>query len=195
MLTLPLTFLKWSDPHSAGYSYSGMSEKECLDLVLWRPLFQGLADGIRASARTSASGVGCLVQRGSVLAFRAILLRHGNVFSTVQLGAILRETILPAIQFAVERDQSHAVMLTSESPSISSIDFLVNPPPLPPNHDDPDLQRFGAMNATPNRTVGPAELLLEASFTDVSYLYKRQRWWERFIVISMFSVCVASTWR
>jgi hypothetical protein len=144
-----------------------MSEKESLDLILWRPLFQGLSDGIRSSARTSASGVGCLVQRGSVLAFRAILLRHGSLFSSVQLGAILRETILPAIQFAVERDQSHVVILTSESPSISSIDFLVNPPLLPPCHDDPELQRFGTVNATPNRIVGPAELLLEASFTDV----------------------------
>ena len=160
--------LKWTDPHSTGYSYGGMSDKESLDLVLWRPLFQGLADGIRSSARTSASGVGCLVQRGSVLTFRAILLRHGNLFSSVQLSAILRETILPAIQFAVERDQSHVITLTSESPSISSIDFLVSPPPLPPSHDDPDLQRFGSVNATPNRTVGLAELLLEASFTDVS---------------------------
>jgi hypothetical protein len=161
--------LKWSDPHATGYTYGGLSESESLGLALWRPLFEGLADGVRSTAKTSASGVGCLVQRGSILSLRAILLRHGHLFSTLQLGAILRETVLPAIQFAAEGDQSHVVMLTSESPSISSIDFLVNPPPLPPSHDDPDLQRFGALNTVPKRTVGPAELLLEASFTDLRH--------------------------
>jgi hypothetical protein len=136
--------------------------------VLWRPLFEGLADGIRSSAKTSASGVGCLVQRGSILTLRAILLLHGHMFSTPQFGAILRETILPAVQFAAESDRTHVVEIVSESPSVSNIDFLVSAPPLPPDHDDPALRQFGELNSIPKRPVGPAELMLEASFTDVS---------------------------
>jgi hypothetical protein len=162
---------QWSDPRAPGYTYGGMSEEESLGLVLWRPLFEGLADGVRSAAKTSSSGVGCLVQRGSILALRAILLRHGHLFSTPQLTAILRETILPAIQSAAEGDSSHVVAITSESPSISNIDFLASPSPLPPDHSDPELQKFGALNTIPKRPVGQAELMLEASFTDVSVLY------------------------
>jgi hypothetical protein len=128
---------------------------------------------VQSTAKTSASGVGCLIQRGSVLALRSILLRHGHCFSTLQLGAILRETIIPAIQLAAECDKSQVSYLTSESPSVSSIDFLVPPPPLPPSHDDPSLQQFSALNAVPKRVIGPAELLLEASFTDVSFILMR----------------------
>ena len=145
-----------------------MSESDSLGLVLWRPLLEGLASGVRSTAKTSESGVGCLVQRGSLLTLRSILLRHGHTFSVEQLAAILRETILPAIQSAAEMDHSHVVTIMSESPSLSSIDFMVSAPPLPPDHDDPDLQRFCALNAIPKREVGPSELLLEASFTDVS---------------------------
>lgn len=151
-----------------GYTYIGLSESESLGLVLWRPIFEGLANGITSTAKTAASGVGCLIQRGSVLALRSILLRHGHIFSTSQLAVILRETIIPAIQRASECDKSQVSLLTSESPSISSIDFLASPSPLPPNHDDPFLQKFSALNAVPKRAIGPAELLLEASFTDVS---------------------------
>jgi hypothetical protein len=157
-----------SDPRAPGYTYGGLPEKERLGLVLWRPLFEGLADGIRSTVKTSASGVGCLVQRGSILALRAILLRHGHLFSTPQLAAILSETILPAIQSAAEADHSHVFAITSESPSVSNIDFLAKSPPLPPDHDDPALQQFGALNTIPKRPVGQAELMLEASFTDVS---------------------------
>jgi hypothetical protein len=122
-----------------------------------------------STARTGASGVGCLIQRGSILALRSILLRHGHQLSTSQLGLLLRKTIIPAIQQAAECDRSHVSLLISESPSISSIDFLASPSPLPPSHDDPSLQKFSELNAVPKRSIGPAELLLEASFTDVSF--------------------------
>jgi hypothetical protein len=145
-----------------------MSEEESLALVLWRPLFEGLADGVRSTSKTSSSGFGCLVQRGSILALRAILLRHGHLFSTPRFAAILRETILPAIQSAAEGDSSAVITMTSESPSISDIDFLVNSPPLPPDLDDPALEQFWALNTIPRRPVGPEELMLEASFTYVS---------------------------
>lgn len=163
-----LHIVQWSDPCATGYTYSAMAENESLAMVVWRPLFEGLADGVRSTAKTSSSGFGCLVQRGSILTLRAILLRHGHLFSTSQLAAILRETILPAIQHAAMGDTSAVVAITSESPTISNIDFLVNSPPLPPDNDDPALQQFQALNSTPKRPVGPAELMLEASFTDVS---------------------------
>lgn len=161
---------KLSDPHSERFTNTGneLSNTERLGLVLWLPIFEGLAHGIRSTAKTSASGVGCLIQRGSVLALRSILLRHGHMLSTSQLEVLLRESIVPAIQQAAECDRSHVSLLTSESPSISSIDFLASPSPLPPCHEDPCLQRFSALNAVPKRAIGPAELLLEASFTDVS---------------------------
>lgn len=140
-------------------------------MALWRPLFEGLAEGIRSTAKTSRSGVGCLVQRGSILALRAILLRHGALFSTPELTAVLSETILPAIQAAAESDQSPVVDITSETPAVSNIDFLVDPLPLPPDNDDPALQQFRELSAaTTKRPIGPAELMLEASFTDVSSL-------------------------
>jgi hypothetical protein len=161
---------KFLEPHAIGYTYSGLTPDESLGLVLWRPLFEGLAQGVKSSAKTSASGVGCLIQRGSLLALRSILLRHGNTFSVPQLASILRDTVIPAIQFAAENDQSHVAFLISESPLVSNIDFLVPAPPLPPNNDDPALQQFGVINAVPKRTIGPAELLLEASFTDVSII-------------------------
>lgn len=149
-----------------------MSEDESLKMALWRPLFEGLAEGIRSTAKTSTSGVGCLVQRGSILALRAILLRHGHLLSTSQLTAVLGETILPAVQAAAEGDQSSVVEITSETPIISNIDFLVDALPLPPDNDDPALQQFRELNsATAKRPIGPAELMLEASFTDVSFVY------------------------
>jgi hypothetical protein len=138
-------------------------------MVLWRPLFEGLAAGVRSPARSSVSGVGCLVCRASVLALRAILLRHGGVFSYLQLSAILEQTILPSIQAAAESDLSPVVWITSESPAISSIDFLVDPLPLPPPSNDQSLLLLEAMSSTPNRSMGPAELMLEASFTDLRH--------------------------
>lgn len=153
-----------------GYTYFGdiLTEEEQGSLVLWRPIFDGLSDGVSSQARTSKSGVGCLVQRGSILALRAILLRHGHAFSAAQLQAILREAILPAIQAAAEGEQSHILQITSENPSMSNIDFLVDPFPLPPSTEDPSLLKLTEMSETLERLVGPAELMLEASFTDVS---------------------------
>jgi len=164
----PFRRLQWTDPTGPGYTYAGLSDDESLKMALWRPLFEGLAEGIRSTAKTSRSGVGCLVQRGSILALRAILLRHGHLFSTPELTAVLSETILPAIQAAAESDQSPVVDITSETPAVSNIDFLVDPLPLPPDNDDPALQQFRELSAaTTKRPTGPAELMLEASFTDV----------------------------
>lgn len=136
---------------------------------LWRPLLEGLAEGVRSSARSSAGGVGCLIQRGSILALRAILLRHGELFTTEQLYAILEQTLIPAIQSGAENDFCPVVDITSESPSVSNIDFLVDSPPLPPPPDDIWLMRFEALNTTTKRSLGKAELMLEASFSDLRH--------------------------
>lgn len=138
-------------------------------MALWRPLFEGLAEGVRSAAKSSAGGVGCLLQRSSVLAFRAILLRHGHIFSTPQLVAVLEQTLIPAIQTGCENDISPVVRITSESPSVSSIDFLVEPLPLPPPPDDESLLAFKSLHRTPNREIGPAELMMEASFSDMRH--------------------------
>lgn len=164
----PTSGAQFSNPEQLGYTYDGLSDEESLGLVLWRPIFEGLADGVRSTAKTSSTGVGCLVQRGSVLALRSILLRHGQVFSTAQLAAILRDTVIPTIQSAAENEESPVVEITSENPSASSIDFLVKSLPLPPEHDDESMSKLAKLNTAPKRPVGPAELMFEASFTDVS---------------------------
>ena len=115
-------------------------------MVLWRPLFDGLAAGICSSQKSQSGGVGCLVQRGSVIATRAILLRHGHLFSVNQWRVILNEVLIPAIKKAARNDQSPVVTITSDSPMISNLDFLSNSPPLPPQPDDERLMKF-ATNA------------------------------------------------
>lgn len=59
--------------------------------------------------------------------------------------------------------------IISESPTVSNIDFLVESLPLPPPADDPSLIAFKGLNPTPNRDCGPAELVLEASFSDLRH--------------------------
>lgn len=165
----PVSGVQSDDPQSSGYTYSGLSEDDANEMALWRPLFEGLADCVRSSAKSSAGGVGCLLQRSSILAFRAILLRHGHLFTTSQWAAILQQTLLPAIQDGCENDTSPVAQITSESPSISSIDFIVESPPRPPAPDDESLVAFKTLHSAPNRCVGHAELMLEASFSDLRY--------------------------
>lgn len=122
-------------------------------MVVWRTLLECLADGIKSSAKSSAAGLGCLVQRGSVLALRAILIRHGGVFSVAQWEAILRDTVLPALQFAAENETSPVVGITSESPHLSNIDFLADALPVPPPVDDPGLKKFEEIAMSNERSV------------------------------------------
>ena len=138
----PVSGAQTTDPNARGYTYGGLTDSESLRMVLWRPLLDGLARGVRSTARSRAGGVGCLVQRGSVLAIRAILLRHGSLFSVKELEAILRQTIIPAFKEAAENDQSPVISITSESPVVSSLDFLVEPMPLPPARYDRALLKF-----------------------------------------------------
>jgi len=114
-------------------------------MVLWRPLLDGLAEGVRSSLPSHAGGMGCLVQRGSVMALRAILLRHGHIFSATQWRVILKETLLPCIQEAAENDASPVTRITSESPSVSSLEFVVESQPLPPSEDDKGLRKFAKL--------------------------------------------------
>jgi Sec7-like guanine-nucleotide exchange factor len=169
----PVSGFQSVNSNQPGYTYDGLEGDDALGMVLWRTLLDGLALGIRSTLPSNAGGVGCLVQRGSVMALRAILLRHGNHFSNSQWKAILIQTLIPAIQIAAESDGSAVVMITSESPSISSVDFLAEPLSLPPDHNDDGLRMFAeqAANAesAPTRSLGEAELLVEASFTDMRH--------------------------
>ena len=164
----PVSGYQCDDPSLPGYTYRNLQEKEALEMVLWRPLLDGLARGISSSSKTSSGGVGCLIQRGSVLALRSILLRHGYLFSSAQLAAILEQSLIPAIRTGIESDTGPVITITSESPSVSNIDFLVESPPLPPSIDDVSLLRFEALNSS-KRSMGVAELMLEASFSDLRH--------------------------
>ena len=159
-----------TEPDSPGYTYSGLGEQDSLEMVAWRPLLEGLAEWVRSPVTDGAGGVGCLLQRGSILALRAILLRHGHIFSHAQLSAILEQTLIPAIQAGAESDTSQVLNISSESPFVSSIDFLAEPLPLPPAADDNRLRLFESnMDSSSKRKLGSAELMLEASFTDLRH--------------------------
>jgi len=138
----PASGAQASNPNAPGYTYNGLAREEKLEMALWRTLLEGLATAARCTSRSQAGGVGCVVQRASVLALRAILLRHGSTFSVNQLKTILEVTIIPAFKAAAEGDLSQVVAITSESPAVSSLDFLVDPMPLPPNSEDIGLQKF-----------------------------------------------------
>lgn len=169
----PVSGAQKSDPKAFGYTYDGLVETEELEMVLWRPILEGLADGLRSPSRNRADGIGCMIQRGSTLALRAILLRHGALFSKTQLAAILEQTLVPTIQRAAENDLSPVVAITSESPAITGLDFLTEPLPLPPPRYDRGLLKFEevarSVECAPSRPLGPAELLLEACMTDMRH--------------------------
>lgn len=169
----PVSGYQCNEPMSSGFTYEGLSEQESLEMALWRPLLDGLASGVCSSASSISGGVGCLVQRGSLMALRAILLRHGKLFSINQWSAILNFVILPAMQIGAESDSSPVLKILSDSPSVSSLDFLGEPLPLPPSFDDDGLQKFAAMaqseESSPSRNLGNAELLVEASFADLRH--------------------------
>ena len=169
----PVSGYQTTDPAAPGYTYEGLSPEESLEMVIWRSLLDGLAAGMCSSASSISGGVGCLVQRGSVMAMRSILLRHGNLFSASQWSVILNCVLLPAIQIGAESDSSPVVQISSESPSVSSLDFLGEPLQTPPPFDDEGLQQFSEMtqssDSSPSRPLGTAELLVEASFTDLRH--------------------------
>eukprot|EP00547_Thalassionema_nitzschioides_P000436 CAMPEP_0194204202 /NCGR_PEP_ID=MMETSP0156-20130528/3798_1 /TAXON_ID=33649 /ORGANISM="Thalassionema nitzschioides, Strain L26-B" /LENGTH=2109 /DNA_ID=CAMNT_0038930161 /DNA_START=16 /DNA_END=6345 /DNA_ORIENTATION=- len=169
----PVSGSQCTNEDQTGYTYEGLDEKEGLDMVLWRTLLDGLANGIKSTRPSNAGGVGCLVQRGSVLALRAILLRYGHHFSTAQWNALLTQMLLPAIQAAAESDESPVIRITSESPSISSVDFLAEAQALPPSHHNEGLRKFAEQSSSaeraPSRPLGEAELLVEASFADMRH--------------------------
>merc|ERR1712232_126449 len=85
----PISGAQSDDADMPGYTYSGLEGDEALEMVLWRPLLEGLSKGAKSTAKSRADGTGNFVQRSSVLALRAILLRHGSCFSENQLGAAL----------------------------------------------------------------------------------------------------------
>lgn len=169
----PVSGCQTSDPAAPGYTYEGLSPEESLEMVIWRTLLDGLASGMCSSASSISGGVGCLVQRGSVMAMRAILLRHGKLFSASQWSAILSCVLLPAIQIGAESDLSPVTQISSESPSVSSLDFLGEPLQSPPPFGDAGLQKFAEMtqssDSSPSRPLGTAELLVEASFADLRH--------------------------
>ena len=159
--------------HALGWVGGGLSEEESLEMVLWRPILDGLAAGVCSTALSNSGGVGNLVQRGSVMTLRSILLRHGERFSVRQWSVVLRQVILPAFQIAAEYDESQVTRITSESPSVSSLDFLNDSLPLPPPPNDNGLRKFALIaeneECAPTRPLGQAELLVEASFADLRH--------------------------
>jgi hypothetical protein len=62
--------------------------------------------------------------------------------------------------------------MTPESPSISSLEFIVESQPLPPANNDEGLRKFAELSETLEsalRLLGKAELLVEANFADLRH--------------------------
>ena len=110
-------------------------------MVLWRPIFDGLLRGIQYNSSGTSQGVGCLLQRGSVMTLRSILLSHGQRFSIPQWKSIL-EHITMGLQVSARLDSSPVSIIVSESPLVTKIDFLSPPLPLPPRFEDTGLREF-----------------------------------------------------
>ena len=164
-----------SDKELPGYTYEGLNVEEERRMILWRPIFDGLANGISSKVTSNFSAVGCFVQRGSAITLRSILLRYGTLFSANELKAIMKYSILPAIETAAKNDTSPVLKIISESPTVSNLDFLNEPLPFPPPVDDEGLLRFAKESKlddshnTSKRAMGVAELLVEASFVDLKH--------------------------
>ena len=175
----PVGHSQCTDATALGYTYEDLANDEESDyMALWRPIMDGLSRGICSTIRSNSGGVGCLVQRGSVMTLRAILLRHGCCFTTSQWKVLLQSVILPAIQNAAENEIYPVMDITSDNPMVSSFDFLVEALPLPPPSDDEGLLMFSSQQQQPvpsnevvmlKRKLGPAELLVEASFADLRH--------------------------
>ena len=143
-LLLCCFYFKFNDPDSFGYSYNGMIETEAEEMVLWRPLLDGLGAGICSMIPSKNGSVGFVVQRGSLMTLRAILLRHSKCFSIAQWSIVLKQVLLPAIQIAGENDESPVTLIVSESPAVSSVDFISDNLPLPPDANDAGLLKFAS---------------------------------------------------
>lgn len=168
----PISGVQFTDPAAPGYTYDGLSEEEALKMVLWRTLIEGLADGVRAPELSREGGLGNLVQRGSVLALRAILLRHGSKFTDDQLKVMLEQTIIPSFQEAVENDSSPVTSIASESPANSSLDFVADPLPIPPPNTDAGLLKFEEVFRQGDRYVkcGPHVMTALAGYLILFFL-------------------------
>lgn len=115
-------------------------------MVLWRPILDGLAHGMRSTvSHGNSEGVGCIVQRGSVITLRAILLRHGHTFSMSQWSVIMNKVILPAMQIAIETDKTSITKIISESPIVSNLDFFSEPLFSPPSSNNEGLLKFATV--------------------------------------------------
>lgn len=164
-----------TDRNVPGYTYEGLTNEEQYQMSLWRPIFDGLAGGICSTVSCTSGGVGCFIQRGSVITLRSILLRYGTLFTPGQWKAIINQSIFPAIESAAKSDSTQVMNIISESPTVSNIDFLTEPLPLPPPVDDGGLIEFAAVwklddsHNTSKRSMGHAELLVEASFVDLKH--------------------------
>jgi len=171
----PLCNTQHSDRSLSGFTYKGLSAEEEKEMILWRPIFDGLSRGMSSSVTCSSGGVGCFVQRGSVMTLRSILLRYGTSFSPNQWKAIMNDSILPSMELAAKNDTSQVMKIISESPTVSNLEFLTEPLPLPPPVYDEGLIKFaeesnldGSQN-TSHKVMGHAELLVEASFVDLKH--------------------------
>jgi hypothetical protein len=67
-----------------------LSSSEADEMVLWRPIFDGLFRGIQYNSSGTSQGIGCLLQRGSLMTLRSILLSNGKMFSVSQWNAFLK---------------------------------------------------------------------------------------------------------
>jgi len=145
------------------YTYRGLDEADAEAMVLWRPIFDGLAYG-----SVNAGGDSLVVQRACVCTLRAIVLRHGSIFNTAQLKAVMEQSFETAWSEGCRGDDGEVAGLFSESPLDKSCESVLRAPPrLPvPAAGDKELLKMAQLSQSEGtscaREMGVAECLVEA---------------------------------
>jgi hypothetical protein len=143
-------------------TYKNLTDGDAEMMVLWRPLFDGLAYG-----SVYAGGKSLIVQRACVCTLRAILLRHGGLFNTEQLKAILEQSLEGVWKEGGRADDGEVAALVSESPLDKAVDSALRSAPrgIVSAPDDPELIRLGKVAQSEGtscvRDIGVAECLVE----------------------------------
>jgi len=163
--------IKSNDPDAPGFTYEDLPQGDAKEMVLWRPIFDGLVGGMRSSVQSNSAGVGHIVQRGSAMTLRAILLCYKDSFSPVQWSIIITKVILPAITDAIRSDQTEVTKIISSLPAKFQLNAIQQSLDLPPQNDSQQLKDFvseaRSQVGAPIRSFGPSELLVEATFSDL----------------------------
>ncbi|GMH46541.1 hypothetical protein TrRE_jg2094, partial [Triparma retinervis] len=150
----------------AGLGGEGGGERG-VQMCIWKAIIDGLSEG----AHEARGGRGGLAQRGCACALRAVLLRHGNLFSAKEWRCIVEQSVRPALVRGIRRDGSGVGGLFSRSPLGGELDLVREAPGKVPGEEDERFKRISMQAQSEGsscaRVMGKAEGLVEAMLWDL----------------------------